>query len=506
MIPTQNPRTGEAAPTSLHPTEPREVREIAERASGAARQPRRDRRGLAVLLDAIADEVERRRADLVETADAETALGEARLMSEAARAAGQFRLFANVVREGSHLEAMIDRAGDGPAGRLPEVRRMLVPIGPVAVFGSSNFPFAFSVLGGDTASALAAGCPVVLKAHSSHPRTSALSLDVLQTAAGKCDHADLIAGIVYGQAAGSQLVQDPSIAAVGFTGSLSAAQALESAISQRPAPIPFYGELSSLNPLVVSQAAASVRADAIAEGLFASITGSAGQLCTKPGVVLIPHGPGGDRLVNALAERFRHAPGATVLNGRIRDSFHEIAGRLRAGHGGRVLAAATVDDARGFAVTPMLIEMDLPVVAESAEECFGPFAIVARYGDHGEIVDVVERMAASLTVTLHTVGEDPLLTVVPRLEPHAGRIVFDGYPTGVRVSWAQHHGGPWPATNTLHTSVGATSVRRFLRPVAWQDAPPSVLPLELRDEFDAIPRRIDGELHLAGSSAIRHGG
>lgn len=505
MILTHDPRDGASAPTSLHPTDPQEVHAIAERAGAAARRPRQDRSRLAGLLESIALEIERRQADLVAAADAETALGEARLNSEAARAAGQFRLFAAVVREGSHLEAMIDRAGEGPAGRLPEVRRMLVPIGPVAVFGSSNFPFAFSVLGGDTASALAAGCPVVLKAHSSHPQTSALSFDVLQTAARSRDDADLVAGIVFGQAAGAQLVQERGISAVGFTGSLSAAQALERAIARRPAPIPFYGELSSLNPLIVSQAAASARAIAIADGLFTSITASAGQLCTKPGVILIPHGADGDRLVDELSARFRGAPGGTALNARIHDSFTEIADRLCSAHGARVLAAAGESEGSGFSVSPTLLEMDLSLVAEFAEECFGPLAIVARYGDAGEIVDVVGRMAASLTVTLHTSPGDPLLDIVPALEHYAGRIVFDGYPTGVRVSWAQHHGGPWPATNTLHTSVGATSVRRFLRPVAWQDAPATVLPSELRDDFDEIPRRIDGELRLAGASSIGPG-
>ncbi|MCS5714144.1 aldehyde dehydrogenase family protein [Herbiconiux sp. CPCC 205716] len=500
MLTTTDPRTGVSAATSLAPTSPEAVHEIALRAEAAAQELQsRGREFRARLLDAMAAGVLAARDELVATADAETGLGTARLTGEAGRSAFQFSLFAEAVREGSFVEAAIDHAGDTPLGPAPDVRRMLVSIGPVAVFGSSNFPFAFSVLGGDVASAIAAGSPVVVKAHGSHPLTSKLSFEVLQRAAESVGAPRGTFGIVYGQQAGVTLVQEPAIKAAGFTGSLGAAEALQRAIDQRPDPIPFFGELSSINPLVVSPGAAAARGAAIADGLFASYTGSAGQLCTKPGIAFVPSGAEGQAVVDALESLTAAAAPQVLLNDRIQSSFGEIADRLVAA--GAVVGASgsapTGDD--GFAVSPQLLETTAAGLgAELAEEAFGPLVVVARYDSLDEVREAFGRIPRSLTATLHVEDEeaDVVSSLASTLEASSGRVVFNGYPTGVRVAWAQQHGGPWPSTNSQHTSVGVTAVRRFLRPLAWQNAPEAVLPEELRDGFIGIPRRVDGVLTL----------
>ncbi|HVV24513.1 MAG TPA: aldehyde dehydrogenase family protein, partial [Pseudonocardiaceae bacterium] len=374
----------------------------------------------------------------------------------------------------------------------PDLRRMLVPIGPVAVFGASNFPLAFSVPGGDTASALAAGNPVVVKAHGSHPGTSRLVFEILRDAAP-----DGVIGIVFGRAAGERLVTHPVIRAVGFTGSLDGGRALLDAINARPDPIPFYGELSSLNALVVSEHAARERAARIGEGLVASVTGSAGQLCTKPGLVLVPSGADGDAVVAAAAAALTRAEVVPLLNRRIRDSYMADTRGLRQTPGVSTVAhGVAVSD--GFGVPPLLVTVAADHVADAAfAEYFGPAAVIVRYATTTELTDVIARLPASLTASVHLGAAEPAPPWLDRLRHTAGRLVFNGYPTGVAVSWAQHHGGPWPATNSLFTSVGATAVRRFLRPVTWQDAPATALPDELRDiPAHPLPRRVDGTMRL----------
>jgi len=368
----------------------------------------------------------------------------------------------------------------------------------VAVFGASNFPFAFSVAGGDTASALAAGCPVVVKAHSSHPVTSGHSYEALADAARVYGAPDGTLGIVYGTAAGAELVADPRIRAVGFTGSLSAAKTLMRIIDGRAQPIPFYGELSSVNPLVITRGAAAARGPEIAAGLFASFTSGAGQFCTKPGVAFVPAGEAGDGLVAELGSLVLGAGAQVLLNARIHTSFAEIRARLLAERAVTLLASG-VQGCGGFSAAPDLLGADAEeLTEETTEEAFGPLLVVARYRDRAGLARGLNAVPESLTATVHCEpSETGLATELAALiEDRAGRIVFNGYPTGVRVSWGQHHGGPWPATNTLHTSVGVTAVRRFLRPLAWQDAPAAVLPEELREGADDIPRRIDGRMVL----------
>lgn len=498
-----DPRTGTALPAVSEVTTAAEVAELAEAAEAAAptlvglgRARRAD------FLDTIAGRIDERRAELIETASRETGFADAKLDGEINRAAYQFRFFAEALREGSYLEATLDSAADTPMGPRPDLRRLLIPIGPVAVFGASNFPFAFSVLGGDTASALAAGSPAIVKAHGSHPATSALSHRILRAAVDDSGLPAGTVGIVFGTQGGAELVAHPAIKAVGFTGSLSGGRALLEIIGTRDEPIPFYGELSSLNPVIVTPGAAAARGSEIGAGLVASFTIGAGQLCTKPGLVLVPEGADGDQLVTAASEATAAAPTQVLLNERIyrtyTDETQVLTERSDLNSVTGAAAAGT-----GFSVTPMFFEttsdkLDRDLIGE----IFGPVTVIVRYTEadlRGAVARTVDVLPSSLTATLHSAEEESALVqeLTALVSEHAGRIVFDGFPTGVAVSWAQTHGGPWPSTNSLHTSVGATAIRRFLRPLTFQNAPQAVLPEELRDGYTSIPRRVDGALQSA---------
>jgi len=451
------------------------------------------RTGRASLLDDLADALDARRDDIVEAADAETALGPARLTGELARTSYQFRFFAAVLREGSYLEATIDHAGPTPMGPRPDLRRMLVPVGPVAVYAASNFPLAFSVPGGDTVSALAAGNGVVVKVHPAHPRTSELVGGVIAQLAG-----DAVT-LVHGFGAGRALVQEPGIRAASFTGSIRGGRALADLAAARADPIPFFGELGSVNPVLVTPAAAEGRGVEIAAGLAASVTLGGGQFCTKPGVVLLPAGGAGDALVEYLrAELARVAP-TQALSHSMADAYAAGVAERAADPRAIPLLAGTAEP--GW-TTPALIEVPVGGLGGVlGEECFGPLTVVARYEDDAEAEQLIAELPGSLTGTLllgRDAGSADADEGVPRarqaLRSRSGRLVYNGYPTGVAVSWAQHHGGDWPSTNSQFTSVGAGAIRRFLKPVAWQDAPQGELPPELRDGDAGVPRRVDGVL------------
>ena len=496
-----DPRTGETVEAVAQETTTEEVQQLCAAALAAfpaLEEMGRERR--AALLGALADALEARRDDVVAVADRETGLGPVRLGGELTRTCYQLRLFGEVLLEGSYLEATIDPPGQTPMGPRPDLRRMLLPIGPVAVFGASNFPLAFSVPGGDTASALAAGCPVVVKAHGSHPATSQLVFDVLVAAAREAGAPEGTLGLVHGLQAGADLVAHPAIRAVGFTGSVGGGRALLRIIEQRQDPIPFFGELASLNPVVVTPRAAAERGATIGAELAGSFTLGGGQFCTKPGLAFVPTGDEGDALVDAMAEAVRGTGAPVLLNEGIATSYARISGGLADAPGVEVLARGPEPDRAGFRAAPLLLTTtaaDLPRAV--TEECFGPVSVVARYQDEKALFAALEAMPSSLTATvLRGAGETDLpLAVSKELRTRAGRLVYDAYPTGVAVSWAQHHGGPWPSTNSQHTSVGATAIRRFLRPVSWQGAPAEVLPQELTDGYRAIPRRVDGVLQLA---------
>ncbi|MCR3721999.1 MULTISPECIES: aldehyde dehydrogenase (NADP(+)) [Prauserella salsuginis group] len=491
-----DPRTGSAVEEVTHETTREELDQIV-RAAVRAQYALEDagRAGRAAMLREMAGALEADRAGIVTIADRETALGPDRLNAELTRTCYQLRLFAETVEEGGYLEAVLDSAGDTSMGPRPDLRRMLVPLGVVGVFGASNFPLAFSVPGGDTASALAAGCSVVVKAHGSHPATSARCAAALRAGASAAGLPDEVVAVVYGQPAGALLVRHESVRAVGFTGSVGGGRALLDLIHARPDPIPFYGELASLNPVIVTPSALRERAEEIGTGFADSVTGSAGQLCTKPGLALVPEGSDGDRFVAAATSRIAAGSNDRILlNGRIWQSYTDTTAAWRALPDTRVLHDGA---AAAPAVSPFVLETtarDLnPMLTE---ECFGPCAVIARFVDEAELDAVLETLPASLTATVHGDDTGQLRRLGERLGRKAGRLLFGGFPTGVAVSDAQNHGGPWPATNSLHTSVGTTAIRRFLRPVTWQNAPQDVLPAELRDGPSVVPRRIDGFVAL----------
>lgn len=481
-----------------------EVATICTAAAAAAGDlRRRGRVWRAGLLRAMAAELEADRGAIVTVADQETALGRTRLEAELTRTVFQLQMFADVVDEGGYVEAVVDHRRDTPMGPMPDLRRMLVPIGPVAVFAASNFPLAFSVPGGDTASALAAGCPVVIKVHEGHPDTSRLCFEAMSRAAGAHGAPAGTLALVHGRAAGVALVLHPAVTAVGFTGSERGARALMRAMDSRDIPIPFYGELGSINPVVVLPGAAAARATELGLGLAVSATTGAGQFCTKPGVALVPVGSGGDAVVDAAASAFARTTGAVMLTPGIADAY-------RLGSSDLVATAGVRERARGqegsAAPAPLLLEVPASALAgRLVEECFGPVCLVARYDDVASLPDLLGGLPASLTATLHhdAGADEPSVELLDALAQVAGRVLFNGFPTGVAVTWAQTHGGGWPASNSLHTSVGPTAVRRFMRPVTWQDAPTSALPEELRDDAVEIPRRVDGELLARRRSTVR---
>jgi NADP-dependent aldehyde dehydrogenase len=459
--------------------------------------------GRVALLEALATALEGARDELVALADAETGLGAGRLSGELTRTRVQLEMFAEVVREGSFHEATIDPADpDAQPAPRPDLRRMLVPLGPVAVFAASNFPFAFSVAGGDTASALAAGCPVIVKAHSGHPGLSQRTGELVVAALAAAGAPAGTFAVLHGTEAGKALVQHPAITAAGFTGSLGGGRALYDLANGRPDPIPFYGELGSLNPAVITPGALAADAAGIVSGFVGSFTLGAGQFCTKPGLLFLPKGHGLD---DALAEAVAGARVGPLLNARIRSGYDAVAGALTAVDGVRTVVAATEVKEAGHRVSPLLLATtahDLAARAgELLEECFGPAALIVEYGSPGELAEALDALPGALTATLHAdpATEPELITqLLARFGTSAGRILFGGWPTGVAVTWAQQHGGPWPATtNALHTSVGATSLRRWLRPIALQNVPDAFLPEVLRDANPlGIPRRIDGKLTI----------
>ncbi len=436
---------------------------------------------VANALDATADE-------LVPIAMRESSLPEARLRGEVARSSGQLRMFAEALAEGSLLEVIIDTADANakPVPR-PDLRRVLVPLGPVLVFAASNFPFAFSVCGGDTASALAAGCPVVVKAHPGHPELSVKTAEVMIEALRTAGAPDGTLGLIQGYDVGVTALKDPRITAAGFTGSVPAGKALHEIAVTRPEPIPFYGELGSLNPVFVTQAAIDARGNDIATGYVGSFTLGVGQFCTKPGLLFLPTGHGLQDQLVAAVDDIAQAP---MLNERIASGFSSGLDRLRKVEGVRVLSES------GATLLQTTVGELLERRDEILEECFGPVSILVEYSSLDELKAAVEAFEGNLTATLHAETSDAELAreLLPLLTERAGRVLWNGWPTGVAVSWAQHHGGPFPSTvGSIHTSVGVTAARRFQRPVAYQDTPDAVLPAVLQDgNPGSISRRVNG--------------
>jgi NADP-dependent aldehyde dehydrogenase len=447
---------------------------------------------LATRLDNAAD-------DLVPLAAQETHLGLKRLQGELKRTTFQLRLFAGVLRDGSFLQATIDHADPAwPMGARPDLRRMLRPIGPVAVYAASNFPFAFSVAGGDTASALAAGCPVLLKANPSHPELSAATGAHVADALAEAGAPEDTFAVVLGFETGIALVQDPRIRAASFTGSLRGGRALFDLAVSRPEPIPFYGELGSVNPAFVTPDAAAQRADDVAAGFVGSMSLGNGQFCTKPGLLFVPAGAGLEDRVAELAGARSAAP---MLSEHLRSGYSEALAQLAERPGVRVIAGDVRQEGNP---APTVLATTVPELLADAEalttECFGPAAIVVSYGSAEELLAAARVFDGQLTATIHGSGEEPVTSpLLDLLTERVGRVVWNGWPTGVSVTYAQHHGGPYPATTSVQTtSVGTSAIDRFLRPVTYQDAPDDVLPPALKEDNPwRLPRRVDGVLQQA---------
>jgi len=495
-----DPRSGEPVGSPLPVTTDAELGEILTAAAAAA-GPFGTSRPAArtALLRTLADRLDERTAELAALAAAESGLPLPRLTGEVARTSGQLRLFAAVIEDGSYLEVTADSADPDAVPPRPELHRWLEPVGPVLIFGASNFPFAFSVLGGDTASALASGCPVVVKAHPSHPGLSHAIGELATRAVRDLGLPAGVFAVIFGDQAGVDALRDPRIRAAGFTGSTAGGRFLFDVAASRPAPIPFYGELGSINPAVVTPAAAGARGEQIAAGFAGSMTLGTGQFCTKPGLLFLPAGHG---LESALAGAVGANAAAPMLSQRIRDQLTAGVADL-AGHEDvePLLAAGAVPDDGAWAA-PALFRTTAQAVARDPDgltrEVFGPVALVVEYRDAADLQAALGAVEGSLTATVHAEpGDDfDLAGLLARLREMAGRVIYNGWPTGVAVAWAMNHGGPWPATTSAaHTSVGATAIRRWLRPVCYQSLPDELLPEGLTAANPwHLPRRVDGVL------------
>ncbi|PPG02309.1 aldehyde dehydrogenase (NADP(+)) [Pseudoclavibacter sp. RFBI5] len=456
----------------------------------------------AAFLERIAAEIEADKDEIIARAHEETGLPVARLTGEVGRTTGQLRLFAKVVAEGSWHGARVDEAlpDRAPLPRA-DIRQRKIPLGPVAVFGASNFPLAFSTAGGDTASALASGSPVVVKAHSGHLGTAAL---VGHAIARAVEASGLPSGVfsqLYGsgRVIGQGLVADPRIKAVGFTGSRSGGLALVRVAQQRAEPIPVYAEMSSVNPVFVLSAALAADPAKVAADYVGSLTLGSGQFCTNPGVVLVPSGESGDAFLAEVGTRIAAANGQTMLTSGIGDAYREGVAEREAS-GATVVARGQADTAAN-APAPIVFSDAVEAFGEALEgEIFGAAGLVLRYDGTEQLREFAEQLEGQLTATVLAADADAdeARALLPVLERKVGRILFNGWPTGVEVGYSMVHGGPYPATSDARsTSVGALAIERFLRPVAYQDVPDALLPEALRDANEwGVPRMVEGRIQL----------
>ena len=460
----------------------------------------------ARLLELAADEIDAVGDAAAERAHRETGLPMPRLTGEVARTTGQLRLFAAALREGSWNDARIDHAlPDRKPARRPDVRSRRVPVGPVAVFAASNFPLAFSVAGGDTASALAAGCPVVVKAHEAHPGTSEIVGAAVTRAVAASGLPAGVFSMVYadGPTVGIELVTHPAIAAVAFTGSRRVGLTLVAAAAARPVPIPVYAEMSAVNPVFLLPGRLAEAATDLGAAFVGSLTLGAGQFCTNPGIVIGLDGPDLDRFAAAARAAVAASSPAPMLTSRIAASYADGVARLAAHPGTEVLAGNAETDGAGAdragwgcATLVATTADDFLADRNLHDEVFGAVSLIVRAADRDQLLDVARALEGQLTSTVHAAAEDaPLATeLLPVLEGKAGRILFNGWPTGVEVVPAMVHGGPYPATSDGRTtSVGTLAMDRFLRPVAYQDVPDGLLPSAVREANpDGLLRMVDG--------------
>jgi len=514
-----NPGTGQGLPTAYQPATSADI-DTAARAAWIAFNDYSDSdpKVRAEFLDRCAQNISDLGDDLIQLAAGETGLGPARLVSERERTVNSLRMFAELVRDGSWVRAAIDH---GDAARRPiakpDVRRMLRPLGPAAVFGASNFPLAYSTAGGDTASALASGCPVVVKGHPSHPGTGELVAQSIAAAVGQSQlppgtFSFLHAGGARETEIGLELVRHPCIRAVGFTGSFGGGTALAREAAARPDPIPVFAEMGSVNPVFVLPHALELQAKSIAERLFTSITNGAGQMCTCPGLIIGVRSDGLELLIRTLAESMNQTGPMTMLSRRVRASFVSRIEQVMSVRGIDVRGGSPQPGHRsgtaheqetGYAIrcSGVLFRTTFETFRKNptlTEECFGPSSIVVVCDSPEQIVEAAALTQGSLTGSIFAGGLDVVLAadLQRTLEQRAGRIIYNGVPTGVEVCTAMVHGGPYPSSNQPHTTaVGPLAIERWCRPVCYQNAPEQMLPRELRDQNERrVVRHIDGKI------------
>ncbi|MDI2113704.1 aldehyde dehydrogenase (NADP(+)) [Commensalibacter nepenthis] len=456
----------------------------------------------AEFLDKIAENIEDLGDILTTQTRLETGLPEARVKGETGRTVNQLRLFSSVVRQGDWMDLRFDPAlpERAPLPR-PDLRQRRIAIGPVAVFGASNFPLAFSVAGGDTASALAAGCPVVVKAHPSHPGTSELIGQAITKAVKECGLPSGVFSLIGGTGndVGEFLVKNPYICAIGFTGSMSGGTALMRLASERPIPIPIFAEMGSINPVYLFEHALQRRAEAIAKGFVASLSMSAGQLCTNPGLIIVKSGTALDDFLKYVKEELAQTPTSTMLSPSIHQAFLKGIQRLTTTKNVEVVGTGK-DSSSPNQCQTLICQTDVQTFMNTpclSEEIFGAAALIVTYDNIDELHQLTENLQGQLTITLHIDPEDiqTAQSFMPIMERKAGRILVNGWPTGVEVSSTMVHGGPFPSTSDNRmTSVGTAAIERFLRPICYQNFPSSLLPIPLKDtSISDFNHRVDGK-------------
>ncbi|GAB2985547.1 aldehyde dehydrogenase (NADP(+)) [Actinotalea caeni] len=478
----------------MHTTTKDELESVMRRAHAAYLEARAVSPGVrASWLGAVADALDSRAEELVPLAHEESRLPDGRLRGELGRTTFQLRLLAQEVIRGELLDATLDHADDAwGMGPRPDIRRVNVPLGVVGVFGASNFPFAFSVMGGDSAAGLAAGCAVVHKVHEAHPalglRTAEIVVDALRAAGAP----DGLFAAVTGREIGNDLVDHPLTAAIGFTGSTRVGRMLMERAQARPVPIPFYGELGSINPVFVTPAAWDARRDQIAREYVGSFTLGSGQFCTKPGLLLVPSLE--EEAAATLRDAVAEVAAAPMLSERLASGFVDARDEMASREG----VATVAPGGRGEAPAPALLSAPVEAVLSDPailrEEMFGPASIVVTYEDVAQLEKVVDLLEGQLTASVHAEEGEDVSDLLAALERVSGRLIWNAWPTGVTVTYAQHHGGPFPATTSPgSTSVGTAAPRRFTRPVAYQGVPDSHLPPALQEANPwRITRRVDG--------------
>ncbi len=494
-----DPRTKSRGELAFHSAAKSEVARAAEAALVAHQQMRGTSSArIADLLDEIAAQIGALGDELLHTADRETGLGLPRLTGERDRTTGQIRAFAELLREGAYLRAIINSG-------QPTIRQMQFPVGPVAIFAASNFPFAFAVAGGDSASALAAGCPIVVKAHPGHPATSELFAQAMTAAVAAQGFPAGTFSMLQGAGidVGQWLVAHEAIEAVGFTGSLRGGRAIFDAAAARPRPIPVYAEMGSINPVVITQAALAARAETIADGLVGSVTLGSGQFCTNPGLILLEDSAASQHFIRSVSAKMEAAPAGVLLNEAVAAGLENAVSQTQANPQIELLTGGEASAGEAFFYRNTVMQTRAAAIrADSGlqTEHFGPVTLFVLCDDAEDLRATINALEGNLTSTLHAEADEAVNDLLGLLREKAGRVIWNDFPTGVAVVPAMQHGGPYPATTApATTSVGTNAIYRFMRPIAFQNVPDALLPAPLQDANPlGILRMVDGEYGVGG--------